>query len=52
LLEITASAQKELNRLDDPVFDRVDRKILRLAEDLRPHGCKKLKGIEIIGVSE
>ena len=44
LLEITASAQKELDSLDDPLFARIDRKILALADDPRPVGSKKLKG--------
>jgi mRNA interferase RelE/StbE len=43
-LEITHSAQKELDRLDDPLFARIDRKILALADDPRPAGSKKLKG--------
>lgn len=43
-LEIKQSAQKELDALDDTLFARIDRKILALAEDPRPAGCKKLKG--------
>ena len=43
-LEITTSAQKELDSLDDPLFARIDRKILALADDPRPVGSKKLKG--------
>jgi len=42
-LEIKASAQKELDALDDAVFARID-KILALADNPRPAGCKKLKG--------
>jgi mRNA interferase RelE/StbE len=41
---IKSSAQKELDALDDAVFSRIDRKILALAENPRPAGCKKLKG--------
>ena len=41
---LKSSAQKELDALDDPVFRRIDRKILALAENPRPAGCKKLKG--------
>jgi mRNA interferase RelE/StbE len=41
---IKSSVQKELDALDDAVFRRIDRKILALAEDPRPAGCKKLKG--------
>jgi len=43
-LEIKPSAQKELDELEDPVFARIDTKILALASDPRPAGCKKLKG--------
>ena len=41
---INSSAQKELDALDDVVFRRIDRKILALAGNPRPAGCKKLKG--------
>lgn len=41
---IKSSVQKELDALDDAVFSRIDRKILALAENPRPTGCKKLKG--------
>jgi mRNA interferase RelE/StbE len=41
---IKSSAQRELNVLEDPVFSRIDRRILALAENPRPAGCKKLKG--------
>ena len=43
-LEIKRSAQKELDALDDAEFTRIDRKILALAGNPRPAGCKKLKG--------
>ena len=43
-LEIKHSAQRELDALDDAVFKRIDRKILALADNPRPAGCKKLKG--------
>jgi mRNA interferase RelE/StbE len=43
-LEVKQSAQKELEALDDPLFTRIDRKILALADDPRPTGCKKLRG--------
>jgi mRNA interferase RelE/StbE len=45
-LEINQSAQKELDALDDTVFKRIDRKILALADNPRPAGCKKLKGFK------
>jgi mRNA interferase RelE/StbE len=43
-LQIKSSAQKELDSLDDSAFARIDPKILALAENPRPAGCKKLKG--------
>jgi mRNA interferase RelE/StbE len=43
-LEIKHSAQRELDALDDAVFKRIDRKILGLADNPRPPGCKKLRG--------
>lgn len=43
-LEINQSAQKELDELDDPLFSRIDRKIVTLSENPRPAGCKKLRG--------
>ncbi len=43
-LEVKQSAQKELDALDDTLFTRIDRKILALAGNPRPAGCKKLKG--------
>jgi mRNA interferase RelE/StbE len=45
-LEITTSAQKKLDALDDLLFERIDRKILSLADDPRPVGSKKLKGFK------
>jgi hypothetical protein len=39
-LEIKQSAQKELDALGDPLFTRIDPKILALADDPRPAGCK------------
>jgi mRNA interferase RelE/StbE len=43
-LEIKQSAQKELDALNEALFSRIDRKILALADNPRPAGCKKLKG--------
>ena len=43
-LEIKSSAQRELDALDDTLFARIDRKIMSLADNPRPAGCKKLKG--------
>lgn len=39
-LEIKPSAGKELDGLDDALFARIDRKIMALAENPRPPGCK------------
>jgi len=39
-VEIKQSAQKELDALDDALFARIDRKILALAGNPRPAGCK------------
>ena len=43
-LEIKPSAGKELDALNNALFARVDRKILMLAENPRPPGCKELRG--------
>jgi mRNA interferase RelE/StbE len=43
-IEIKQSAQKELDALDDALFNRIDRKIVMPADNPRPAGSKKLKG--------
>jgi mRNA interferase RelE/StbE len=43
-LDVKHSARRELDSLDDSVFKRIDRKILALADNPRPPGCKKLRG--------
>lgn len=43
-LAIKPSARKELDDPDDALFQRVEQKILMLAGNPRPPGCKKLKG--------
>jgi mRNA interferase RelE/StbE len=43
-LDIKPSAEKELDRLDTVIFDRVDAKVVLLADNPRPIGSKKLKG--------
>ena len=43
-IALKRSAQKELDALDDALFARIDRKILALADNPRPAGCKKLSG--------
>jgi hypothetical protein len=39
-LEIKSFAGKELDALSDALFARIDRKILALADNPRPPGCK------------
>ena len=39
-----STLSKSSGQLGDPLFTRIDRKILALADDPRPAGCKKLKG--------
>ncbi|TKB82095.1 MAG: type II toxin-antitoxin system RelE/ParE family toxin [Nitrospira sp.] len=46
-LAIKPSASRELERLDDQVLRRVDEAILKLAENPRPHGAKKLSGVPL-----
>ena len=41
-VEITSGAEKELNRYVARLQDRIIEKILDLAGDPRPYGCKKL----------
>ena len=43
-LEIKRPAQKELDALDDALFNRIDHKIIALADNPRPAGSKKLRG--------
>jgi len=43
-LEIKPSAERDLDRLDNAIFDRVDAKLVLLADNPRPTGSKKLKG--------
>jgi mRNA interferase RelE/StbE len=43
-IQIKASAQKEMDLLSDSLFARIDKRILRLANEPRPQGCRKLRG--------
>lgn len=43
-LYLKPSARKELDALKNPVFDRIDKKIMALAANPRPSGSKKLHG--------
>ena len=47
-LAIKPSARQELERLDDVSLRRVDAAMLKLAENPRPHGVKKLTGVPSI----
>jgi len=43
-LVISRTAQKQLDKLTDNIAGPLIRAIQNLAQDPRPHGCKKLKG--------
>lgn len=43
-LLIEKQVQKQLERIPEPDYSRVKAAINNLANDPRPHGCKKLKG--------
>ena len=38
--------RRELDRIHQPDFDRVAGAILKLEDDPRPPGCRKLRGLE------
>ncbi len=38
--------QRELDRVPEPDFSRVAAALLKLEDDPRPPGCRKLRGIE------
>jgi mRNA interferase RelE/StbE len=41
---LTKKAEKQLDKLSDKIAEPIFETIASLAEDPRPHGCKKLKG--------
>jgi mRNA interferase RelE/StbE len=43
-ITISKTAQKQLDKLQDSIADRLIEAIYNLADDPRPAGCKKLKG--------
>lgn len=43
-VEITPSAQRDMNRLDLPIARRVAAALRDLGLDPRPHGCTKMRG--------
>ena len=45
-IEIERTAQKQLAKINNPLFDAITEKIISLEKDPRPPGCKKLAGRE------
>jgi mRNA interferase RelE/StbE len=45
-IEVSATAEKQLRKLDFPALGRIVKSIKELASDPRPRGCKKLHGYE------
>ena len=45
-LKVLPSAQRDLDSLDPPLFQRLKPKLLELPSDPRPQGCVKLTGEE------
>ena len=45
-LRILPLAEKQLSRLNSPLYQSVKRKISSLGDNPRPPGCRKLKGYE------
>ena len=45
-VRIKRSAEKEMDRLPPKMFDRLAEVILGLETDPRPHGSKKLRGVQ------
>jgi mRNA interferase RelE/StbE len=43
-IQITKTAQKQLDKLPEQVGNTLIEAILDLSKNPRPHGCKKLKG--------
>ena len=42
-MQVTPAAEREIRRLDPPVRKQVNRDILRLEENPRPHGVEKME---------
>ncbi len=38
--------RRQLDRIHEPDFSRISRAILRLEDNPRPSGCRKLRGLE------
>lgn len=43
---LAKSVQKQLDKLPQDVFSRIQRRLSALESDPRPHDCKKLKGVD------
>ena len=45
-IEVSATAEKQLRKLDSTALGRIVKSIKELASDPRPRGCRKLHGYE------
>jgi mRNA interferase RelE/StbE len=45
-IEVSATAEKQLRKLDSPALGCIVKSIKELASDPRPRGCKKFHGYE------
>ena len=45
-LRLARSAQRDLDQLDGILWERIQDALLRLRDEPRPHGCRKLRGGE------
>ncbi len=45
---IKLSAQKQIKKIPKPYFGKIQKAILNLANNPRPHGCEKLTGMRHI----
>jgi len=43
---LNQAVQKQLDRIHEPDFTRISEAILRLEDNPRPQGCRKLRGLE------
>ena len=45
-IDYSRAAAKELEKLSNAVYEPIRKKIEALVSNPKPHGCKKLKGVE------
>lgn len=45
-VSIRSSAQKELQAISSPFFEKIEAKLLSLADEPRPAGCQMLRGTD------